>query len=392
MSVHGTCDPRFDTLKSKFTEFLSNGRDLGASICVNLHGANVVDLWGGYANTAKTKPWEENTIVNVWSSTKNVTSLAALLLIDRGLLDPEENVSTYWPEFAANGKENVKVKHFLSHTSGLSTWQEKVTFDDICDVEKTTKMLEAQKPLWEPGTASGYHSLVFGHLIGGLIQHVTKKSLGTFIADELAHPLSADFRLGCPESDWHRIADLVPPPPMNPDAPIPDGFKDASSVMFRTMMNPPLNADVASTESWRKSEIGAGNGHTNARGIVRILSPISLNGSVDGHIYLSPATVAKIFQEQSNSPDFVVPMTVRFGLGYGIAAEKGKEGSFPDWIPAGKVAAWGGWGGSGAVMDVTRGLTIAYVMNRMDNFGEDGKGDRLKEYVKLAYAGLGVDM
>lgn len=392
MSVHGTCDSRFSALRSKFAKFLSNGRDLGASICVNVHGTNVVDLWGGYADVAKTKSWEEDTIVNIWSSTKNVTSLAALLLIDRGLLDPEENVSKHWPEFGVNGKENVKVKHLLSHTSGLSTWQEQVSFEDICDVAKTTEMLEKQEPLWEPGTSSGYHNLAFGHLIGGLVQRITNKSLGDFITSELSQPLGADFRLGVPESEYHRVAELVPPPPPSPDAYIPDGFKDPTSVMFRTMMNPPLDASVAKTESWRKSEIGSANGHTNARSLVRILSTISLNGTVDKKIYLSPSTITQIFGEQSNTTDLVIGMPVRFGLGYGIAAEKSKEGSFPNWVPSGKVATWGGWGGSVAVMDVERGVTIAYVMNKMANHGEEGKGDRLKEYIGLVYEGLGVEL
>ena len=129
--VQGTCDPRFAKVKSVFQSYLDSGEELGASICVNLDGKEVVDLWGGYADEARTRPWEKDTITCIWSSSKTICALAALMCIDRGLLDPNEKVCKYWPEFAANGKEGVEVRHFLSHASGVSGWEEAVTIEDV---------------------------------------------------------------------------------------------------------------------------------------------------------------------------------------------------------------------------------------------------------------------
>ena len=161
--VHGHADARFDKVADALAEELGSGAEVGAAIAIDVDGESVLDIWGGYADAAKTIPWGEDTIVNVWSSTKTVTSLAALMLADRGLLDLDAPVATYWPEFAANGKQDIKVRHLLSHTSGVAGWQEPMTIDDLFDWEKSTSLLAAQAPWWEPGTASGYQALNFGH-------------------------------------------------------------------------------------------------------------------------------------------------------------------------------------------------------------------------------------
>lgn len=392
-TVQGTCDERFIAVKNKLQEFLDSGRELGASICVNLNGTNLIDIWGGHADAAQTRPWEENTITTVWSTTKNVTSLATLLLIDRGVLDPNAPVCKYWPEFSTNGKESVLVRHLLSHSSGVSGWDAPITPEQILDIPYSTKLLEQQAPFWPPGTASGYHAMNMGHLLGELISRVTGQPLGHFIESELAHPLGADFQLGARKSDWPRIAEITPPPP--PPAPPVD--LDPTSPMVKTLMNPPLDARIANSETWRNIDLGAANGHSNARGVCRILSTISLNGSVDGKTLLSPATIARIFETQATGVDLVLGKTARFGLGYAIPSPAGEDAvELPNWVPSGQVATWGGWGGSMAVMDVDRGLTIAYVMNRMENnfVSEEEKArgvrERLREYICGVYEGLGV--
>ncbi|KAH8727782.1 beta-lactamase/transpeptidase-like protein [Phaeosphaeriaceae sp. PMI808] len=399
IQVHGTCDDRFIKVKQKLQENLSKGRDLGASICININGETVVDIWGGFADSERTKPWEENTIANVWSTTKNVASLATLILIDRGILDPEEKVSKYWPEFSVNGKENVQVKHFLSHTSGLSGWAEPVTMDDILDVAKATKLLEQQAPLWTPGTQSGYHGLTMGFLLDGLVQRVTGKTIGQFIADEITNPLKADFQLGAKRQDIPRVAEMILPPPPAPNMPLPAAFSDPTSIMFRTFMNPPMDASVVNDNpTWRTAEIAAANGHSNAKAITKILSTISLGGTVDGIKLLSPETIDKIFVEQSNGQDLALGKAIRFGLGYGIASPTEDRDTLPNWIPAGKIASWGGLGGSLAVMDRDRGLTFGYVMNKMELSAFPGdldkdsvqKTDRQREYIALTYKALDV--
>ena len=179
---------------------------------LNIDGEMVVDLWGGWADEARTAPWTENTIANVFSTTKCMTSLAALVLVDRGELDLDPNVAKYWPEFAARGKEGIKVRQLLSHTSGVSGWNQPITLEDLYDWDKSTALLAAQAPWWEPGTASGYHMLNYGHLIGEVIRRITGQRLGEFFAAHIAGPLGADFHIGLPPSEFHRVANVVPPP------------------------------------------------------------------------------------------------------------------------------------------------------------------------------------
>src|SRR6476619_4323347 len=227
----GTCGARFDPLRELFAAKLESGEDLGASLVFNIDGEVVVDLWGGWADEARTVPWAEDTITNVFSTTKAMTSLAALVLVDRGELDLDATVARYWPEFAANGKAGVKIRHLLSHTSGVSGWEQPITREDVYDWDKSTALLAAQAPWWEPGTASGYHMLNYGHLIGEVIRRITGQRLGEFLAAHVAGPLGADFHIGLPLSEFHRVTNVVPPPAPPADPPPADPPQlDPSSV------------------------------------------------------------------------------------------------------------------------------------------------------------------
>src|SRR5664279_3266470 len=212
-STQGLAQERYAPVRAAFEANLASGADLGASFCATLEGETVVDLWGGFADEARTRPWVRDTIVNVYSTTKTMTALTALLIADRGLLDFDAPVARYWPEFAANGKANVKVSHLMSHSSGLSGWKEPVTKETLYDWEKATSLLAAQAPYWEPGTAPGYHALTQGYLVGEVIRRITGKSLGTVFREEIAEPLGADFHIGLPASEDSRVADLIQPPP-----------------------------------------------------------------------------------------------------------------------------------------------------------------------------------
>ena len=168
--IHGTCDERFEAVRGALAKNLDSGEELGASIVVDIDGDNVVDMWGGFRDEARTIPWDEHTITNVWSSTKTVTSLAALMLVDRGELDVDQPVAKYWPEFAANGKQDVLVRHVMSHASGVSGLDQPAPVEVLYDWEQATSRMAAQAPWWEPGTASGYHALNYGHLVGEIVQ------------------------------------------------------------------------------------------------------------------------------------------------------------------------------------------------------------------------------
>ena len=240
----GTCSARFDPLRELFAAKLESGEDLGASLAVNIDGEMVVDLWGGWADEARTVPWTENTITNVFSTTKAMTALAALVLVDRGELDLDANVAAYWPEFAARGKAGIKVRQLLSHTSGVSGWEQPITLEDLYDWDKSTALLAAQAPWWEPGTASGYHMLNYGHLIGEVIRRITGQRLGEFFAAHIAGPLGADFHIGLPPSEFHRVANVVPPPlPVDPP-PVDPTQLDPNSVAFKTWTNPTMPAGM----------------------------------------------------------------------------------------------------------------------------------------------------
>ncbi|KAK9239540.1 beta-lactamase [Lipomyces kononenkoae] len=379
--VQGYCDPKFEKLKALLEHYVNSGEEIGASVAVNIDGKMVVDIYGGFIDEDRTKPCSKDTIVNVWSSTKTITALAVLMLHDRGLLDVNEKVSKYWPEFAANGKEDVRVRHLLSHTSGVSGWEQPVTLQDLYDTKASTDRLAQQSPWWEPGTASGYHSLSMGHLLGEVVRRVTGKSLSQFVFEEIAEPLGADFQIGAKESDWGRIAPVVPPPAAD------FGKLDPESITIKTFGGPVVHADDANTPEWRRAEVGAANGHTNARALCQILSAISLGGTFNGNKLLSQKTIDLIFEPQADGIDLAMGLPIRFGIGYGIAGG-GTEQSMPH-VPPGqnrRICFWGGWGGSFELMDLDKHMTFAYTMNKM---GPGTLGTtRTSSLVKACYEAL----
>jgi CubicO group peptidase (beta-lactamase class C family) len=377
MDVSGNCDPRFEPVRDALAGQLASGNELGASIVVDVDGKTVVDIWGGWRDADQTSPWAEDTITNVWSTTKTVTNLAALMLVDRGQLDVYSPVAKYWPEFAANGKEHIEVRHVLSHTSGVSGWAAPFAIEDAYDWDASTARLAGQKPWWEPGTASGYHALNQGHLVGELVRRVTGKHLKTFVAEEIAGPLGADFQIGAVESDWGRIAPVIPPPPL----PFDLAAIDTDSPGFKTFTGPAIDAATANTPDWRRADIGAANGHGNARSVARILKSLSLGGSVDGVRLLSADTIDVIFDEQSHGVDLVLGVPLRFGIGYGLP----ETDSVP-YMPQGRACYWGGWGGSVILMDLDRRTTISYMMNKMAA-GIIGS-DRAETYVRTVHSCL----
>src|SRR5208282_2629828 len=210
----GTCEARFDGVRRALSSSLDSGADVGASVAVYLHGEPVVDIWGGFVDEARSAPWERDTLTNVWSTTKTMTFLCALMLADRGELDFHAPVARYWPEFAAGGKEQVEVRHLMSHTAGLSGWTEPLSAEDLADWDRCTSLLAAQEPWWEPGTASGYHAVTQGYLIGEVVRRITGETIGAFFAREVAGPLGADFHIGTPAAADDRVAPVVPPPPL----------------------------------------------------------------------------------------------------------------------------------------------------------------------------------
>jgi CubicO group peptidase (beta-lactamase class C family) len=379
--VHGDCDSKFGELRDLLAASIASGADVGASVSVTLNGETVVDLWGGYTDEARSTAWQKDTITNVWSTTKTMAALSLLMLVDRGLVDVDAPVATYWPEFAANGKQNVLVRHVMGHTSGLSGWEQPVSPEDLLDWEKSTAMLAAMAPWWEPGSASGYHLISHGHLIGEILRRVDGRTLGRFFAEEIANPLGADFHIGLPEGEHHRVSNVIPPPPPEMDL---SSFP-SPEVALKSLTGPLLpGAEFSWTPQWRTAEVPAANGHGNARSVARIQSIVACGGTVDGTMFLSPETIEVIFREQSNGIDLVLGLPLRFGMGYGLLSPD----TFPG-FPAEGTCFWAGWGGSVIMIDTINKMTIAYVMNKMglDMVGT-GRGEALG---RAAYRAIGFN-
>ncbi len=372
--VHGSCDERFAGVRDALAQHL-DGDELGASIAVDLDGETVVDIWGGYRDADRSAPWTQDTIVNVWSTTKCVLSLAALLLVERGELDVSAPVGNYWPEFSAKGKKDVEVRHLMAHTSGVSGWEPPFSVRDMYDWEPACERLALQRPWWEPGTASGYHAATQGFLVGEVVRRITNKTFKKFVADEIAGPLGADFQIGAAERDVERIASLVAPPREEPAADV-----DPASVAVRTFSAPVMSVKATASPEWRAADLGALNGHSNARGVLDVLRVLSLGGEAGGVRLLSPETIELVFDRQSDGVDLVLEEPFTWGLGYCLGSP------VVPYVPSGRTFFWGGWGGSLAVMDLDRRLTITYMMNAMAP-GILGSA-RSEAYVRAVYAAL----
>jgi len=365
----GFCDPEFENVRTVFNGLLSSGADLGSSFCATWKGRTVVDIWGGYLDEDKQMEWQEDTLVNVFSTTKTMSFLCALLLADQGELDFNAPVSRYWPEFSANGKNQVLTWHLMNHAAGLSGLDEDMTSDDLYDWDKVTHALANQAPWWEPGTASGYHALTQGYLIGEVVKRITGVSLGSFFNDHIATPMQADFYIGVPDSEFSRIGNLVPPPNSN----VIGGEAAVDSIAAKTFKSPSISALDSRTDAWRRAEIPAANGHGNARSVAKIHTLLANNGTSNGQQIISPETCRSVMMPRIQGVDLVFGTPMAFGLGFGlIPTEKNTR----------NLCFWGGWGGSRAIIDQDNQLSFSYVMNKMaDGLLGDNRGDQLAQAV-----------
>jgi len=351
--IHGTVEPRFAAVRDAFAQNFANGAENGAAFCMTLEGKPVVDIWGGFADEAQTKPWQQDTIVNVYSTTKTMTALTALYLADKGALKFEDPVAKYWPEFAAAGKADVTVAHLMSHSAGLSGWKEPLTREDLYDWEKATSLLAAQAPYWTPGSAPGYHAMTQGYLVGEVIRRVAGETVGTVFRKEIAGPLGADFHIGLPSTEDHRVADLTPPPASGTL-----GQGTADPLIANMASNPPINPLDTRTRAWRAAEIPAAGGTGNARSVALVHTILANGGYAGGRQIMSEAGCRKALELQIEGNDKILGIPVRYGLGFGLP---GGVANFPN--P--NTIFWGGYGGSLAVIDMDQHATYAYAMNKM---------------------------
>ncbi|MET8805032.1 serine hydrolase domain-containing protein [Streptomyces sp. NPDC004546] len=360
--VHGHCDARFAAVREAFEDNFRERGELGAAVAVTVDGTTVVDLWGGWADAAGTRPWERDTLVNVWSTTKGPVALCAHLLADRGLLDLDAPVAAYWPEFAAAGKEKVLVRHLLSHRAGLSGLREQHSLADLYDWELTTARLAATEPWWEPGTRSGYHALTYGFLVGEVVRRISGLRPGAFLEREVTGPLGIDFTVGLPAKEAGRAAEMVHPPAASrsEQAAI---FSQLTPAALAALTNPVVGAAEANTPEWRAAEIPAANGHGTARAVAALYGVFAGRGSHGGRRILSPQAAERVREGQGSCRDLVLGAGLdgetEIGLGLWLSGANGSYGPNP------RAFGHDGFGGSCGLADPEAGVSLGYVMNRM---------------------------
>jgi len=396
--ISGETAPGFEGVRYEFINNFLNHHEMGAAVTVVRGNEVLVDLWGGWLSKHKQQTWEPDTIVNVWSTTKGLVALAAHMLIDRGMLDLEDRISKHWPEFAQAGKDEITVRQLLGHRSGLAGWRRQVNYDEIHDWDLLCGSLAAQKPLWQPGTASGYHALTFGHLVGELVRRVDGRTIDVFIREEISDPLrlhsvSGDFIVGTQPEDDIRTAQLWVIPDetfgQNPNIPGRDTAEprletQAEQDLMATAMSTPLiTPRVASSTEWRRGVFPAANGHGSAQAVATMYAALAANGSVDGLDLISQAGVETMRQAQPAGKDLVLQdLTghMTWGLGYMLNTHKWHG-------PNADAFYHGGYGGSLGFADPEANFGFGYVMNAL-NIASMGKDTRSINLLNAVYEGF----
>jgi len=381
VAIGGTCDSRFRNVREAFVENFARHGEVGATVAITVDGKSVVDLWAGFADAARTRPWTRDTIVNIASSTKGLTAICAHRLVDRGLLDLEAPVSMYWPEFAQAGKAAIPVHFLLSHRAGLPAIDTPLPTVALYDWDTMTRALAAQKPWWEPGTKHGYHVFTFGWLVGEVVRRITGKSLGTCWHEEVAQPLGLDCHIGLPAEHETRVAEFIPIPPGQPDLEA-EFMKHAPEILQKAINNPPKTVADMNTRAWRSAEIPAGNATTNARALARVYGALACGGQVDGVRVLSAGAIERARTQQVSGPDAVLyGLSTRFGLGFALPPEGAGA-----WSSHASLFGHPGAGGSFAFADPEAHIGFGYVMNQMaSGISPDARSLRL---IDALYASL----
>ena len=353
MDIQGKFDDKFKSIVDCYKNQFVLNLDIGSSLAITYHGEVVVDIWAGTKDKAQLLPWEEDTIVNVFSSTKNATSLSAYVLADRGQLDFKAPVAEYWPEFAQNGKENILVSHIMSHSSGLAGWDAPVAGNDLYDPDKVAALFETQEPWWEPGTALGYHAISVGNLMGEIIKRISGKTVGNFFKDEIAKPLDIDFHIGLEDKHHSRVAEIHQAVESNPE----DLFElEEGSVMQKVMTNGIITAPDANTPEWRRAEIPAAGGHGNGRSIAESMALIANGGIYKGKRIFSEELIKFALEEQVRGNDLVLVEPLRWGIGFGLPID---NASWMGYLDEG-ACFWAGWGGSMSIADTNKKVSFGY--------------------------------
>jgi CubicO group peptidase (beta-lactamase class C family) len=395
-AIEGTCDPRFESIRTAFQRNFAERGEVGAAVCVTVGGKTAVDLWGGVADPATGRPWTRDTVGVVWSCTKGAAALCAHMLVARGKLALDAPVASYWPEFGRNGKEGVTVRMLLAHQAGLAALAEPIPDNGYCDWDLITSRLAEQAPLWPPGTRHGYHALTYGHLVGELVRRIAGRSIGAFFRDEVAGPLGLDFWIGLPEEHEPRVAPTIPAPFPAPGEVIPAFYRaalsDPTSVAARVLMN----SGAALAPGWidarhaHAAELPAFGGVTNARALAGMYRPLALGGAVDGVQLVDEAALAEMGAVASaGAVDATLLTPTRWALGFVKSVDNsgGPPGDRDGVVLSEDGFGHVGMGGSIGFADPRARLSFGYTMNRQ--VLAVGLDPRAQSLIDATYRALG---
>lgn len=375
--IEGTVAPGLEAVRDAFSanfERVGDYAEVGAALCVYRRGEVVVDLWGGHADRARTRPWTADTLVNVWSTTKAATAVAVARCVDAGLIAYDQPVAEVWPEFAAAGKGRVTIGLVMSHQAGLPGFMAPTTLDEFYDGDLIAGRLAAQAPVFEPGTMSSYHAATYGFLAGEIVRRASGRTLGSLLREDVFEPLGVDFHIGLPASEDGRVAELIPA-----DSPVVVPLEQLPLPVRLALSNPAQDPVRANTRAWRAAELPALNGHASARGVARLCAALAEGGSLDGVRVLSPEALARMTAVVSDRDDLLFGANPQWGMGV-LHNLIGIYGPNP------RTFGHSGWGGSYGCADPDAGVAIGYVMNHM---GPDLMGDpRGKAVVDALYTAI----
>ncbi len=371
--ISGLCAPRFDAVRQVFEANFAKGLELGARFAFAIDGKIVVDLIGGWADRAQTRPFAEDTLTSVFSTTKAIAAFMIARLIDQVKLSYGQRVAEIWPQFAAAGKAEVTVEQVMAHQAGLPGFEAPMAASDWFDWELICGKLAAMAPMWKPGDQCGYHPVTFGYLAGEIFRRIDGRTMGQALREDIADPLGLDLWIGVPDAEQPRCADVRRPPAL-PNLGEINAFK---RVAFLTPWASPGGRSLA---DWRRAGIPSVTGHATAPALARLMGAMANGGWLDGVRLLKPETIEAAAAARGRGQDLVLPYDLAWGAGFLRNEGLGIYGPGPE------TFGHSGWGGSCAFADPERGVSGAYVMNRQS--AELIADARARRLIEAAYAGL----
>lgn len=343
--IHGFIAPGYERVRDVFAAHLDSGEEMGGAFAAIANGVTLVDIWGGVRDRARTKPWERDTIVPVYSATKPISALAVARVCHEHKIGFDTPVSLMWPEFGVEGKDKVTIGQALAHQAGVPGFVHPIDPALWLDPPALAEELAAAAPLWPPGNASGYHPLTWGYLVGEIVRRIAGRSLGTILREDICAPLGADFQIGLPDADMERVGDVKRPPRL----PALGEITARNKAAFLEKWSQP---DRGGPE-WRRAEIPSANGHGTARAIAQLYA---LYISDDGDV-LARAARDALTQRYYLGPDLVLPFTLDWRAGI-IGNNTSYFGPNPNTL------GHYGWGGSCGLADPDHGLSAGYITNK----------------------------